>query len=94
MPVNGLAAALAAGMLTHYAVTVGLRRHHLVIWGGVLVAGLLPIWGGLSLSDTSNVGLVLSGMAAMLSGVFDHRVLARRLAPAQAPNLRAGNAGA
>jgi hypothetical protein len=94
MPVNALAAALAAGMLANYAVTVGPRRHHLIIWGGVLVAGLLPVWGGLSLSDTSNVGLVIYGVAAMLSGVFDHYLLVRRFGPSRALTLEAGNGGA
>jgi len=33
--------------LAYYAILVGLRPHHLVIWGAVFVAGLVPIWGGL-----------------------------------------------
>jgi 4-hydroxybenzoate polyprenyltransferase len=94
VPVNALAASLAAAMLTHYAVAVGLQRHHIVIWGGVLVAGLLPVWGGLNISDTSNVGLVMGGVAAMLSGVLDHLVLVRRFGSARAPILKAGNGGA
>ena len=94
VPVNALAAALAAAMLTHYAVAVGLRRHHLVIWGSVLVAGLLPIWGGLDISDTSNVGLLMGGAAAMLSGVLDHHVLVRRFGAPRGLSAEAGNGGA
>ena len=94
VPVNALAAALAAALLTHYAATVGIRLHHIVIWGGVLVAGLLPVWGGLGLGDTSNVGLVMGGVAAILSGVFDHYLLVRRFESAQGLTLGAGNGGA
>jgi hypothetical protein len=90
VPVNALAAGLAAGLLTSYALTVGLRRHHLVIWGGLLVAALLPVWGGLSLSDTTNIGLLLGGVAAMLSGVLDHYLLVRRFSPAQPLSVDGG----
>ena len=94
VPVNPLAATLAAGLLTYYAATVGIQRHHLVIWGGTLVAGLLPVWGGLSLSDTYNVGLVLGGAAAIVCGVFDHLVLVRRFGSARSLGVEAGNGGA
>lgn len=94
VPVNALAAALAAAMLTYYAATVGLRRHHLLIWGSVLVAGLLPVWGALSISDTGNVGLVLGGVAAILNGIFDHLLLVRRFGSAQPLRVEAGNGGA
>jgi hypothetical protein len=94
LPVNGVAAALAAGFLSYYALTVGVKPHHAIIWGSLLVAAVLPVWGGLDLTDTSNVGLVLAGVAAMASGVFDHRFLVRSLEPAHKLNLRAGDAGA
>ena len=61
VPVNGLAAALASGFLVYHALTVGVKRHHVVIWGAVLAAGLLPVWGGLDLGDTSNAGLARPG---------------------------------
>ena len=94
LPVNGLGAALAAGFLSYYALTVGVKPHHAIIWAPLLVAALLPVWGGLDLSDTSNVGLLLVGVAAMASGVFDHRYLVRSLEPARNLNLRAGDVGA
>lgn len=83
LPVNGLALSLSAAFLAGYALTVGLRRHQLVIWGSLLVIALLPVWDGLDLSDTTNAGLLLAGAAAMASGVLDHRLLARTLAPDQ-----------
>jgi hypothetical protein len=94
LPVNGVAAALAVGFLSYYALTVGVKPHHAIIWGSLLVVALLPVWGGLDLTDTSNVGLVLAGLAAMASGVFDHRFLVRSLEPAHNLSLRAGDVGA
>ena len=90
LPVNGLAATLALGLLTYFALTVGPQRHHLVVWGALLVAGLLPVWGGLSVGDTANAGLALGGAAAIVSGVLDHRLLARRLEAARGLDLSAG----
>jgi hypothetical protein len=74
LPVNAIAAAFAALMLAYYALVIGLKAHHVVIWGSLLVAALLPVWDG---EDPSNVGLVLSGLALMLSGVLDHLLLVR-----------------
>jgi hypothetical protein len=84
LPVNAVAAMFAALMLVYYAAVVGLRRHHVVIWGALLVAGALPVWNG---SDPSNIGLVLAGVAVMINGAFDHRVLARTLGPPPTPAL-------
>jgi hypothetical protein len=94
LPVNGVAAALAVGFLSYYALSVGVKPHHAIIWGPLLVAALLPVWGGLDLTDTSNTGLVLAGVAAMASGVFDHRFLVRSLEPAHNLDLRARDVGA
>jgi hypothetical protein len=70
LPVNTLAVGFALAMLAGSAVTPGLRTHHVVIWGALLVAGAVPVWDG---SDSANAGLVLSGVAVALTGVFDHR---------------------
>ena len=78
----------AALMLVYYAAVVGLRRHHVVIWGALLVAGALPVWNG---SDPSNIGLVLAGVAVMINGAFDHRVLARTLGPPAPPTPALGH---
>jgi 4-hydroxybenzoate polyprenyltransferase len=79
LPVNPIAAVFAATMLAYSAVTVGLRPHHVVIWGALFVTGALPVWTG---SDPSNVALVLCGMALMVNGVFDHLQLVRAFGPA------------
>src|SRR3954453_2691730 len=71
LPVNATAVTFAAIMLISYALGVGLKAHHVVIWGTLLVAGALPVWDG---ADPSNIGIVLAGGAAMVSGVFDHRL--------------------
>ena len=43
------------------------------------MAGLLPIWGGLGV-DRDALAMIPLGLAAMLSGLLDQRVLARSLA--------------
>lgn len=50
-----------------------------------------PVWDG---ADPSNVGLVIVGVAVMVTGVFDHRLLARTFGSAKGLNLRDGDAGA
>jgi hypothetical protein len=72
------ASAFALATLAYYAILVGLRPHHLIIWGAVFVAGLLPIWGGLGV-DRDPLAMIPLGLAAMVSGLLDQRVLARSL---------------
>jgi hypothetical protein len=86
LPVNAIAATFALLMLVYYGAVVGLRAHHVVIWGSLLAAGILPVWDG---PDPSNVGLVLAGVATIVNGVFDHLQLVRTLGAAPS----AGNAG-
>jgi hypothetical protein len=71
LPVNAIAVSFALFMLITYAIGVGLKAHHVIIWGALLVAGAMPVWNG---ADPSNIGLVLAGVAVMVSGVFDHRL--------------------
>jgi hypothetical protein len=84
LPVNAIAASFGLLMLVHYAAVVGARLHHVVIWGSLLVTGLVPVWNG---ADPSNIGLVLAGVAVMVNGVFDHRLLVRTFGPATTPML-------
>jgi hypothetical protein len=84
LPVNGVAATFGLLMLVYYAAVVGLRTHHVVIWGALVVTGLLPVWDG---ADPSNVGLVLAGAAVAVNGLLDHRLLVRTLAPPTPPAL-------
>ena len=73
------AVAFALGILAYYAILVGLRSHHLIIWGAVCAAGLLPIWGGLG-ADRDPLAMIGLGIALMASGAFDQRLLARSFA--------------
>lgn len=91
LPVNAIAVAFAVVMLVSYAIGVGLKAHHVIIWGALLVAGALPVWNG---ADPSNVGLVLAGVTVMVSGVFDHRLFVRTFGPPKLPTPNNGNAGA
>jgi hypothetical protein len=78
-------------MLLSYAIGVGLKAHHLVIWGALLVAGALPVWSG---ADPSNIGLVLTGIAVMASGVFDHRVFVATFGSPRGLDLEERDVGA
>ena len=91
LPVNPTAALLAALMLASYAAVGVLRRHHVIVFGALLVAGLLPVWNG---ADPSNIGLFLAGIAFIVAGILDHRELVRTFGPADRLRLEHGNAGA
>jgi hypothetical protein len=91
LPVNPTAATLALLMLASYAAATVLRVHHLVIFGSMLVAGLLPVWNG---ADPSNIGLLLFGVAIMATGIFDHRLLVRTFGSSKSLKLENSNAGA
>ena len=90
LPVNPIAASFGLLMLAYYAITVGLKAHHTIIWGALVVAGLLPVWSG---AEPSNVGLVLAGVAVMATGVFDHRLFVRTFGSSEGLNLENSNAG-
>ena len=70
------ASAFALATLVYYAISVGVRAHHLVIWGSVFVAGLLPIWGGFG-PDRDALAMFPLGLALIASGILDQRLLAR-----------------
>jgi hypothetical protein len=91
LPVNAIAVSFAVIMLISYAIGVGLRTHHVIIWGALLVAGALPIWNG---ADPSNIGLVLAGVAVMANGLFDHRLLVRTFGSSNGLNLQDSDVGA
>jgi hypothetical protein len=92
LPVNGFGIAWAVVALAYYAFTVGLRPHHVVIWGMVLVASLVPLWGDPRTSDSANYGLLLLGVAAIATGIFDHLLLVRTFGPARNLELEDSNA--
>jgi hypothetical protein len=85
-PLCVFAAAFALATLAYYAILVGLRAHHVVIWGSVLAAGLLPIWGGLG-ADRDALAMLPLGVALIASGLLDHRLLVRSFASPKSPNL-------
>lgn len=94
LPVNGLGLAWAVVALGYYAVNVGLKPHHVVIWGSVLAASLVPYWGDPRTTDTPNHGLLMVGAAMLLTGTFDHRLLVRTFGSAKDLDLQNSDAGA
>ena len=43
----------------------------------MLMASLVPLWGDPRTSDSPNIGLIVIGAAAVLTGILDHRLLVR-----------------
>lgn len=86
------ASAFALATLTYYAILVGLRPHHLMIWGAVFVAGLLPIWSGLG-PDRDPLAMIPLGLLLMLSGVLDQRLLARSFRQSGTEQLEGSRVG-
>jgi hypothetical protein len=91
LPVNATAVSFALIMLIQYAIGVGLRAHHVIIWGAVLITGALPVWTG---ADPSNIGLLLAGVALMVDGVFDHRLFVQTFGSPKSPSLEERDVGA
>jgi hypothetical protein len=91
LPVNPIAITFAVVMLISYGVGVGLKTHHVIIWGTVLVVGALPVWNG---ADPGNIGLVLAGAGLMASGVFDHRLFVQTFGPPHAVDYENGDVAA
>jgi hypothetical protein len=91
LPVNAIAVSFALVMVASYAIGVGLSPHHVVIWGTLLVVGAVPVWDGV---DPGNVGLVLAGVAVIVSGVFDHRLFVQTFGPPSALDYENGDVAA
>ena len=87
LPVNPIPAVFGALMLVYYAAVVGLEPHHIVIWGGLLVAGA-PAGVGRRRAQQHRPRSC-RGVAVMLNGVFDHLALVRTLGAAT-PSLGRG----
>ena len=91
LPVNAAAASFALFMLICVAVMAGVKTHHLIIWGALLVAGLLPVWDG---ADPSSIGLAMSGAAVMVTGIFDHLLLVRTFGSSTGMSREGSDVGA
>ncbi len=82
LPVNPTAISFALVMAVVYAMTIGLKQHHKVVFGLLLVAGLLPVWP--HHGDGGNAGLLIAGIAVAVAGILDHRLLVRTFGPSHA----------
>jgi hypothetical protein len=92
LPVSAFAAAFALAMLAWFAICVGLRMRHLIIWGALLVAGLLPVWG--ALADKISVAWLPIGVATIAAGILDHWALVRAYGPAKDMNHESSDVAA
>lgn len=82
LPVNPTAISFALVMLVTYAMSVGLKAHHKIVFGVLLVLGLAPVWAHEGMS--ANAGLALAAVAVAAAGVLDHRLLVRTFGPSHA----------
>jgi hypothetical protein len=82
LPVNPTAISFALVMAVVYAMSIGLKPHHKVVFGLLLLAGLLPVWP--HHGDGGNAGLLLAGIAVAAAGILDHRLLVRTFGPSHA----------
>jgi hypothetical protein len=87
-PVNATAITFALVMLVYYGFGMGIKPHHAIVWGALLIAGALPLWTG---EDPSNIGLVMAGVALMANGVLDHRLFVRTFGPPKLAALQDGD---
>ncbi len=81
LPVNPTAISFALVMLATYAMSVGLRAHHTIVFGALLLAGLLPVWE--RAGESGNAGLAVAAVAVALAGILDHRLLVRTFGPSR-----------
>jgi hypothetical protein len=82
LPVNPTAISFALVMLVTCAMSVGLRAHHKIVFGALLVAGLVPVWAHEGMD--ANTGLALAAAAVAAAGILDHRLLVRTFGPSHA----------
>jgi hypothetical protein len=80
-PVSISCTLFGVAMLVWFAVCVGLRPDHVLVWGTLVVVGLAPVWG--SVDDRAALAWVPMGVAAVVAGLLDHRALVQRFGPAR-----------
>jgi hypothetical protein len=91
-PISSMLAAWALGSLVFYAMSTGPRAHHVIIWGAALIAGILPLWG--TGVDRDAMAAFPIGVATILSGLFDHRLLVATFKSYEGLQLQGTDAGA
>jgi hypothetical protein len=81
-----LVTTFAAATLVFYAMVTGVRAHHWAVWAPVVVAGLLPVWGGLD-DNRNAVVMIPLGVLLIVTGLLDQQVLRREFATVTMPDL-------
>jgi hypothetical protein len=90
LPLSFTATAFGLILLVNYAVTSRISIHHVVVFGALSAAGLIPLWGDASPDVRINAGLALAGAAIMVAGLFDHHVLKHTFGTPTSPNRPTG----
>jgi hypothetical protein len=80
VPISVTLVLFGMAMLVWFAVCVGLRPDHLVVWGTLIVVGLVPVWD--RFDDRTSVAWLPMGVAVIVAGLLDHLALVRRFGPA------------
>jgi hypothetical protein len=79
LSVSVFAVAFGVAMLVWSSICVGLRVDHVLVWGALIVVGLVPVWGGPA--DNTSAAWLPIGVATIIAGLLDHRALSRRFRP-------------
>lgn len=77
LPISGYAAAYALVMLLYVHLTIGLKVHHLLVWGGLLAVSVVPVWNSMGIEREVPLSLLPMGIATIAAGLFDHALLVR-----------------
>lgn len=80
VPVSMTLVLFGLAMLAWFAICVGLRPDHYAVWGGLVLLGLVPMWG--HLDDRTSVAWLPMSVAVIVAGILDHRALVRSFGPA------------
>jgi hypothetical protein len=75
LPISTFGAMWGALWLWYYARVVGLRTYHWVLFGGLTLASLVPLWN--AFDDKAAATMILIGVVTIAVGPFDHRELVR-----------------
>lgn len=81
LSINLFVVSFGVAMLVWFAICTGLSKDHFVVWGALIVVGLIPVWGGPV--DNAAAGWLPIGVATIIAGILDHHALGRSFGPVE-----------